>query len=303
MLHPIISDDSLSTLLTSDHDDAVSLFSLDTLSAASFPVFGKPLLSYTRIRVLPLVVGQIKLDIQLFLSVSALKNGDGPLFSVQLNMLRFFKKSAPLLTIYIHRGVSKSEFAKVYFKIIRNNLTCYVILFTNGEKVVIYNNALKPHSDVVYKNSKIRMAGTSSASAFSNGSLRLYVLNPESNLLVDGLDLSSLQQARSIKDVDLSKNALTPLFDAVVQQNRAKVLKLLRAANVVVDVPLVSFTDQGDTKIEGVRVAGLVRLFESTIDSDEAEPSQDSLTLMTMMITLIEQEMRKMRGSNKPLYV
>lgn len=303
MLHPTISDESLSTLLTSDHDDAVSLFSLETLSVATFPVFNKPLLSYTRIRVLPLVVGQIKLDIQLFLSVAALKNGEGPLFSVQLNMLRFFKKNSPLLTIYIHRNGAKFEFAKVYFKILRINLTCYVIMFENGEKAVLYNNALKPHTDVVYKNTKIRMVGISSASAFSNGSLRLFVLKPESKTLVDGLDLSSLESATTIRDMDLSKNALSPLFDAVVQQNRTKVLKILSEGSPVVDVPLVSFTDQGDTKIEGVRVAGLVRLFESTIDSEESDPSSDSLTLMTMLITLIEQETRKMRGSNKPLYV
>lgn len=303
MLQPIISEDSLSTLFTSDHDDAGSLFSLETLSVASFPVFGKPLLSYTRIRIFPLVVGQIKLDIQLFASVAALKNGGGPLLSVQLNMLRFFKKNAPLLTIFNHRDGSKSEFAKVYFKILRNNLTCYVIMFASGEKVVLYNNALKPHTDAVFKNTKVRMVGISSASAFSNGSLRLFVLKPESHTLVDGLDFTSLDAAESIKEVDLSKNALTPLFDAVVQQNRTKVLKLLGSANAVVDVPLVSFTDQGDTKIEGVRVAGSVRLFESTIDSHETEPSHDSLTLMTMLMTLIEQEMRKMRGSNKPLYV
>lgn len=303
MLHPVSSGDSLSTLLTSDNDDATSLFSLETLSVAAFPVFGKPLLTYSRIRTLPLVVGPIKMDIQLFLSVAAMKNGDGPLFSVQLNMLRFFKKNAPLLTIYIHRDGTKSEFAKVYFKILRNNLTSYVIMFTDGKKAILYNNALKPHTDAMYKNTKLRMVGISSASAFSNSSLRLFVLKPESPTLVDGLPLSSLDAAQSIKDVDLSKNDPTPLFDAVVQQNRTKVLKLLGASNVVVNVPLVSFTDQGDTKIEGVRVAGLVRLFESTIDSGETEPSPDSLVLITMLMTLLEQETRKLRGSNKPLYV
>lgn len=306
MLRSRPSEDSLATLCTSstENDDVTSLFSLETLTAASYPIFNKPILSYTRIRELPLVVGQIKLDLQLFPSLGALKNGESPLFSIQLNKLHFFKKNSPLLTIFIHRDDSKSEFCKVYFKILRNNLTCYVLMFSKGEKVVLFNNALKPHSDSLFRNTKIRLVGASGASAFSNGSLRLLLLKPETPTLVDGLDYDSLDAAETIKDVDLSKNSLTPLFDSVVRQERTKVLNYLNNAKLVVEVPFASYTDHGDTKIEGVRVTGLVRLFESTImGEEEKDIPEDSLIVVSMLITLVEQEIRKMRGSNKPLYV
>ena len=177
-------------------------------------------------------------------------------------------------------------------------------MFSKGEKVVLFNNALKPHSDSLFRNTKIRLVGASGASAFSNGSLRLLLLKPETPTLVDGLDYDSLDAAETIKDVDLSKNSLTPLFDSVVRQERTKVLNYLNNAKLVVEVPFASYTDHGDTKIEGVRVTGLVRLFESTIMGEEEKGiPEDSLIVVSMLITLVEQEIRKMRGSNKPLYV
>lgn len=301
------SEESLLTLFSattpSEHDNA-SIFSEETLSAASALVFGEKLLTYTRIRELPLVVGLIKPDLQLYLSLKAIKNEEPAMFTIQLNKLHFLKKNAPLLTIYIHDGTGKVEFCKVYFKILLNNLTSYVLMFLSGENVVVFNDALKPHYDAIYKDTKIRLFGASGASStFGNGLIKMFLLRNNSPTLADGIDIEKLKAATSIKDVDLSGNVTTPFYTAVTRQDRSMVLKLLALAEPLVNVPYASYVDNGDEKLEGVRVTGSIRLFESVEESPDGKIAPSSLIMSTIMLVLIEQEMRKMRGTNKPLYV
>lgn len=301
------SEESLLTLYSSvtpsEHDNA-SVFSDETVSVASVKVFGRKLLSYTRIRELPLVVGLIKLDLQLYRSLKNLKDDQPPMFTIQLNKLHFLKKNAPLLTTYYHDGNTKQEFSKVYFKILLNNLTCHVLMFLSGANVVLFNDALKPHTDAIYKGTKFRLFGASGASStFGNGSIRLFLLHSASPALVDGIDSENIESSVSVKEMDLCANASTPFYTAVAKQDRSAVLKLLALASPLVSVPYASYVDNGDEKLDGVRVTGSIRLFESVEESLDAEIAPTSLIMANIMLVLIEQEMRKMRGTNKPLYV
>lgn len=301
------SEESLLTLyssITPSELDNASVFSEETVSVSSTKVFGRKLLTYTRIRELPLVVGTIKLDLQLFRSLKDLKDENQPMFTIQLNKLHFLKKNAPLLTTYYNDGNTKQEFSKVYFKILLNNLTCHVIMFANGENVVLFNDALKPHTDAIYKGTKFRLFGALGASStFGNGQIKLFLLQSGSPALTDGLDHQKLDAAKTIKDMDLGSFGETPFFSAVAKQDRSAVLKLLALASPLVSVPYASYVDNGDEKLDGVRVTGSIRLFESVEELPEAEIARTSLVMANIMLVLIEQEMRKMRGTNKPLYV
>jgi len=305
------SEESILTLFSATTPaelDNASIFSDETVSASLVPVFGVKLLSYTRIREMPLVVGHIKLDLQLYSSLRSLKDDEPPMFTIQLNKFHFLKKNAPLLTTYFHDGSLKLEFCKVYFKILLNNLTCYVLMFHNGENIVLFNDALKPHADAIYKGTKLRVFGASGASStFGNGLIKLFLLHDLTPTLADGVDCDNIDTATSIKDVDLTGINDNPLYLAVTKQDRSGVLKLLSQASPLVNIPYASYVDNGDERLEGVRVTGTVRLFESVAegvaDDGEAEITRTSLIMASMMMVLIEQELRKMRGTNKPLIV
>lgn len=299
------SEDSLNTLVTEAADDNASVFSDETLSAGSTPIFGRRLASYTRIRELPVVAGTYKAEMALYASMKAVAEGHAPLLLIQLNKLHFLKKNAPLLTTYLHAGTAKTEHCRIYFKILQNNLTCYVLMFATGPNVVLFNNALKPHTDLIYKDSKIRIYGASgAASTFGNGAIKLFLLHQNSPLLADALDPADLQHMASIKDFHLRTPAQSsPLYDAVVTQQRNEILRLVSQAEPIVNVPFAAYMDHGDRKVDGVKVHGCVRLFESVEGSDEATLTEDSLIVATVMLVLVEQEITKMRGNNKPSYV
>lgn len=299
------SEESLLTLFsatTPTEIDNASLFSEETVSAALVKVFGRKLLSYTRIREMPLVVGLVKLDLRLYSSLNSLKNGEPPMFTIQLNKLHFLKKNAPLLTTYYHNGSHKVEFSKVYFKILLNNLTCYVMMFLSGENLILFNDALKPHADAIFKGTKMRVFGASGASStFGNRLIRLFLLEDLSPTLADGLDSEKLDAATCIKEVDLTGISSNPLYEAVTKQHRSDVLKLLSQAKPLVGIPYASYVDNGEIR-DGVRATGSVRLFESVAESEDGF-SPTSLIMANLMMLLIEQELRKMLGTRKPLIV
>lgn len=301
------SEESLLTLFSATSPaemDNASIFSEETVSAALTPIFGRKLLSYTRIRAMTLVMGQIKLDLRLYSSPKALKDDEPPMLTIQLNKLHFLKKNAPLLTTYYHNGIEKVEFSKVYFKILLNNLTCYVMMFLGGEKLVLFNDALKPHADAIYKGTKLRVFGASGASStFGNRLIRLFLLNNLSPTLADGIDLEKVDSASSIKEMDLTGICSNPLYEAVTRQKRSELLQLLSQATPLVNIPYASYVDSGDEKLEGAKVTGTLRLFESVSESEDEGISPTSLIMANMMMFLIEQELRKMLGTSKPLIV
>ena len=293
---------SLTVLETdSDHD---SIFSDETLDAAATPIFRNRILSYTRLRELPVVTSTLKSELCLFSSTAALENGGLPLLSVQLNKFHFIKKNAPFLTTFIHDNGMKQEYCRVFFKILQNNLTCYVFMYSSGKNLILLNNALKPHSDGVYKNTKLRAHGVSgAASTFGSSAIKLYLLDDSSSSLVDGMDEKSLSGMTTIKDLSISEShKSSELYRAVISQKRNEVLRILALSKFIAPVPFATFFDHGGDKIDGIKVLGTIRLFESTTESDASIPD-DTLTLSTLMLTLVEQELLKMRGHKKPSLV
>lgn len=310
MLRRNKSEESINTFLANSLNvqdpacDQESIFSEETLVAAATPIFRNRILSYTRLRELPVVKGLLKSELLLYSSVCALKNGEPPLLSTQLNKLHFIKKNAPIITTFIHKNGLKQEYCKIYFKILQNNLTCYVLMFSSGQNMVVFNNALKPHCDTIYKDTKIRVYGASGASStFGNAAMKMLLLNDSSSSLADGIDEQKLSEMDSIKQLEVSNQPeSSKLYDAVVKQRRNEVLRLLSLATNIAPIPFATFFDLGGEKIDGLKIQGSIRLFESSLESGE-NVSHDSLVLCTMMLTLIEQEQLKMRGHNKPSFV
>lgn len=326
MLRRSVSDETLSTLVTSTaetvassrHDslatDAESLYSADTLAVSLASVFNKPLHSYRTMREFPLATSLLKNEISIFSSMEALKLGLSPLLSMQPNKLHFLKKNTPLHTVSRHRNGQKEEFCKIYYKILENNLACYVMMFASGENVVFYNNGIRPHSDTIYKGTKLRLYGASGAtSTFGSNSMRMYALKDNSPTLVDFVNDSGFVGS-SVKNLTLhAPSGTCKLYDSVVRQNRNELLLLLAQEAPLVNVPIATFVDVGGAKVEGAKVEGMVRVFESTrnqIESDDSEDlnngagttdeiTEDSMVLATAMAVFVEQEMQKMRGNLK----
>ncbi|OBA21186.1 hypothetical protein METBIDRAFT_82845 [Metschnikowia bicuspidata var. bicuspidata NRRL YB-4993] len=292
------------SVLENEHD-LESVFSGETLDAAATPVFRNRILSYTTLRELPVVSGMLKSEHLLYPSIAALKKGEPPLLSTQLNKLHFIKKNAPVLTVFIHEKGLKREYCKIYFKVLQNNLTCYVLMFSEGDNIVLFNNALKPHCDAIFKDTKIRVIGASGASStFGNAAMKMFLLNSSSVSLVDGMEKDLIESMESIKDLTISNaQKSNKLYGAVASQRRTEVLKLLSLAVSIAPVPFATFFEHGNRKIDGVKVPGSIRIFQTSPKTSDVHMSNDSLVLSTIMLTLIEQEVLKMRGNNKPSLV
>lgn len=300
------SNDTLSTLVNSvaspshrrgDFYDNESVDSSGTLAVANALVFGTPLLSYRKARELPITTGTLRNELLLYDSIETLKSGAGPTLTFQPNRLHFLKKNTPLHTVVKHQNGQKLDFCKVYYKILETNLTCFVLMFASGETLVLYNNGIKPHSDTVFKKTKLRLYGASGGtSAFGSNNMRIYALNDSLPTLVDFVEDLSFEGA-SVKSLKLhAAQGSCKLYDCVVRQQRHQVLQLLAQESAMVDAPIATFLDSGGAKMEGVKVEGIIRLFESTTNTEE-ELGSDSLVLATIMAIFVEQEIQKMRGN------
>ncbi|KAF3994199.1 hypothetical protein FT663_00169 [Candidozyma haemuli var. vulneris] len=311
MLRRANSEESLSTLISAAQSSATrdagraagddssiwSAVSEETYSIGSLPLFGTRISAYTRIRELPILAGTLKSELACYLSTSVVKEGGPPLLTVHSNKFHFLARNAPLLTI-CRDG---SDFCKVYFKIISNNLTCYVFMFDEGEKLFLFNNAIKPSSDMIYKGTRMRIFGASgAASTYGNGHIKAFALSDNSPVLADGL--IPPDSAATIKDVKIKFSEHSPLYDAVTKQRKTQVSQILASGEPLVNYPVASFLDHGKQKVDGVKLDGAIRIFEAN-NGEDSEVSRDTLILTTVMLVLTEQEVRKMRGNNKPSYV
>lgn len=277
--------ESLHTLVP---EDALVLSLATEATVAPLPLFGRPLSHYSRLRELP-VVSSLS-ELQLFASVADIKAGQKPLLLLSLHRLHFLKKNAPLWTI-----TGDCDACKVYFKIHTNNLTSYHIVFENAPPIIILNNALRSLCDITIAGTKLRVFGAlGAASTFGSGLIRVIALTPDSPSLADSLDLEKSQPPKKLffKDTDFHK--------ALVRQDRHVVALLVNAGRPLVTVPLALYTDAGGAKSGGVRIDGTIRLFE-VADSDGI--LDDSLRLACVILVLAEQEIRKMRGNNKPTII
>lgn len=305
-----ISNETLSTLVNSvtgtvasarrgDFNDAESLDSSGTLAVANALVFGQPLMTYRKARELPITIGILRNELLLYESMDSLKNGDSPTLTFQPNRFHFLKKNTPLHTIVRHLNGQKFDFCKVYYKILETNLTCYVLMFATGENLVLYNNGVKSHSDTIFKQTKLRLYGASGGtSAFGSNSMRIYALNKQLPTLVDFVDDLRFNDT-CIKNLKLhAAEGTCKFYDCVVRQQKTEVQHLLAKESTMVDAPIATFLDSGGVKVEGMKVEGVIRLFEST-SATEIEIGSDSLVLATIMAVFVEQEIQKMRGNLK----
>lgn len=311
MLSRASSEESLLTLISAarqsqqrdlsnsngDNSSIWSAASEETYSVGSIPLFGTRILNYTTIRELPIIAGNLKSELACYLSTSDIRLGKAPLLTVHANKLHFLARNAPLLTI-CREGVA---FCKVYFKIISNNLTCYVLIFDDGEKLFLFNNAIKPCLDTFYKGTKVRIFGASgAASTYGNGHIKAFALSKNSEILADGL--IPPEPNSTIKDVKIRFSGESLLYEAVTKQRKSQVSQILALSQPLINYPVASFIDYGKEKVDGVKLDGAIRIFEANTGPD-SEVNRDTLVVTAMMLILAEQEVRKMRGNNKPSYV
>lgn len=323
MLPRTPSNETLSTLVTlttvtlnsnqreSSFIESESLYSSDTLAVEQAVIFCNQVQTFTKRREFPLSTGLLRNELHLHKSMDALKAGSSPILSIQPNRLHFLKKNTPLHTISRYHNGHKVEFCRVYYKILETNLTCYVLMFASGENLVLYNNAIKSHSDTIYKGTKLRLHGASGAtSTFGSNSMRVYALNSSSPTLVDFIDDLTFN-GTSVKGMNFhAPTGVCPLYDSVVHQNRNVLGHLLSRESPIVSVPIACFVDSGGEKVGGTKVEGVIRIFESTNYSNGSNNTQeasedydplnnDSLILATLISIFAEQEMQKMRGNLK----
>lgn len=308
------SEETLQTLVNESHDsvldasDLLLVFSERTLSSAHHVVFGLPISSYTRLRELPLVSNFMHPGISLYRLAADAKNKDAwPLLTIQLSFLAFLKKNSPILVI--NRWISpteKTEFCRVFFKVLSNYLTCFVLIFTfpdgSSQSVVLLNNGVRPSVDLLWQNTKLRVSGlTGATSMFGNSLFKMHVMAETSPLLTDNVHLPSITSS-SVKKFkpEVKEGHTNPLFAALLNQDKSLVAKMVSEGTPLVNVPLSTYTDSGYTKVAGVRVNGTIRIFEN---SDSEDLSTNTLVMCCVLLVLREQEISKMRGNNKPSYV
>ncbi|CUM45247.1 uncharacterized protein AC631_02524 [Debaryomyces fabryi] len=313
-----ISD--LSSLFTSGSEETVT---------NNLKILGYPITSYTTVRELPIVSTFLQPGVLIFSSLKSLdiysqKNlspeetklyhsqGLGiPLLQTSTSMLSIFKINSPFLIIYkYNKANEKSVFCKVYFRILTNNVTCYILIFQldNGElkTVVLMNNGVKPSVDVVYENTKIRITGvTGTTSTFANGFMQLYILQNSSPSLCDDMTIQNTLESinSSIKNVKVNVSDSNELYSSLkCHQRKATLTRLMNEGKALINTPLATFVDNGDEKFKGLNLFknGTIKIFETTNDN---ENNNNMLIMTSILLVLREQEFRKFRGNNKPTFV
>lgn len=308
------SEETLATLVNEAHDstlddtsDLVLVFSGRTLSSPDHVVFGHPIGSYTRLRDLPLVSNFMHPGVSLYRLVEeAGKKGAWPLLSLQLSFLAFLKKNSPIYVIHRWSGpTEKTEFCRIFFKVLSNNFTCFVLVFTLSEgstrSLVLLNNGIRPSVDLLWENTKLRVSGlTGATSMYGNSLFKMHVMPENAPLLVDNMDFTTVAPARKKFTPSIKEGHTNALYSALLAQEKSLVAKLVNEGKPLVNVPVATYTESADTKVAGVRVNGTLRIFDNSA-SDELSPN--TLVMCCVLLVLREQEISKMRGNNKPSFV
>lgn len=309
----------LNSLFTSGSEETVT---------NNVKILGYPITSYTSVRELPIVSTFLQPGVLVFSSLKSLdiysqKNlstektelyhlqGLGiPLLQTSTPMLSIFKINSPFMLIYKYNKLNeKSVFCKVYFRILTNNITCYILIFQldSGElkTVVLMNNGIRPSVDLLYENTKIRITGvTGTTSTFANGFIQLYILQNSSPSLTDEMSVQNTVETinSSIKNVKVNVNESNKLYNSLKFQKKATLTKLMNEGKTLINTPLATFVDNGDEKFKGLNLFknGTIKIFETSNDN---ENNTNTLIMTSILLVLREQEFRKFRGNNKPTFV
>lgn len=312
-----------------NQDDLISIFtskSEETLTnRPKFKIFNKPATSYIVLKQFPITSNFLNPGNQIFSSIN-LKNSSNPLLSIQSVMLSFLKKNSPIMII--HKFINNSEnidvnnnddntikqqFCKVYFKILSNNLTCYVLKFPTLKKtLILLNNGLKSSIDLIWQNTKIRINGiTGTSSTFGNGLIKIHLLTHDSPSLIDNIiDYDECEYTDDVKNfkINFKLPEKNQLFNALLNQDKSKVNKLINQEKKLIVNPFAALIDVGNEKINGMKIDAMTKILQSNVidnnnNTNTNDITDDSLIIACILLILREQEIKKMRGNNKPSYV
>lgn len=291
-------------------EDLASLFTYNSSETLTNELFGRPVSDFSLVQ-LPLVSSALSNDIQVHKDMTVL-NLDvvgSPLISTSTSFLDYFKFKAPFMIINQWHSTSKSEFCRSYHKVLSKNLLCYILLFSSGDYLILYNNELKPYVDFEWQNLKFRVLGTTgTTSTFGNGLVKMYLVNNTYNTLSDGVKVSVTNpQLNSPKDLSITLPPATvnPLLDNLLANNKTFVNQNLSSTSVLSSAPFATFIDD-NKKLKKLTSNGFIKIFDPRplrdLASNQQPISPNGLALISVLLTLREQETRKNKGYNRPTY-
>lgn len=317
-------DDLHSVVGTDDNDNDVSTIqsnSSDETIFNSIKIFNTPLSLYTKKREFPIISNFFSGGVMVFESCSTLleyrnelkKSNDSkyiktrPMLHTEVPVLVLFKKKPPFMIIhkYTENG-EKVEYCTVYFKVLANNLTSYIITF-NPElcklsPIVLLNNdnSFKPSVDFTFSDCKVRVLGISGAtSTFGTSSTRTFIMDKTSLNLSDDLKVEFKEEnlIKNLRIVASQENELANLL--IGNKSNSSRFKSLMNGKVLLQSPFASYTDDGNKRI------GSLLIRHGTINclDEEGDVSEKALVITCINLVLREQEYRKNRGNNKPMFV
>ncbi|CAI5760666.1 unnamed protein product [Candida verbasci] len=286
------SQTTLSTLIHpqqeagQDDSDIVSLLSDSTLINPTLSIFNHPLQQYTTHNTIPIISKFLSPGVELYNSYGSFESNAAPILSTKFNLLK-----SNFLNIY----KEKQLFCKVDFKIHSNYITYYVLTFQNEVVYLIMNNSNYPTIDFAFCGSFFRIMGiTGTTSSLGSANLiKLFIMRSEKGLLCDGIEI---ERGKRLKiDNELSN---------LIQNDMSKVKGYIHSSTPLIGVPLATFVDSGDVKVNknGGRYVkhGYIQLFDYL---NEETVSEHMLMICCILLTLREQEYRKFKGDKKSNYV
>lgn len=322
-------------------DDLVSVLTSNSAETLTNDLFNHSVSDFKLIH-LPLVSSLLSSDVQVFKNKHLLETQSlavTPLLSTSTSFLNYFKVNAPFLVINKHgqllsehteepeippttsdletpiksssksKTSGKSALCRSFHKVLCKNLLCYILFFENKEVVVLFNNELKPYVDFEWRNLKFRIVGTTGAtSTFGNGLIKLFLVSHSYNTLSDHILVTiNNPLLRCPKDISitlpepLNRN---PLLENLLKTNKPFVNHNLSSTNILASTPLATFIDD-NKKLKKYFSNGCIKLFDPLPQVDHADNpdiSDTGLVLVSILLTLREQEVRKNKGNNKPTY-
>lgn len=293
-----------------DTESLVTFNSMETLTNHIFNV-GCPVSNYRLINA-PIASSVLSPDIHVFRDQDHLNqylDSESlilPVLSTSSSFLNYFKFKAPFLSIHKYdSNGNKIEFCRSYFKLLKTNLSCYILIFdfgSNDKRVcLLLNNEFKPHVDLVWESTKLRITGTSGASStFGNGLIKVFALTGNYNTLADGIQVNfktDISKVQSPKDISIILPDDNELINNTVSQNKTFITKNLENSSTLINVPVGMFTNDNSKRKKHV-MNGSLKVLDRPGDSI----SSNGLVIMSILLVLREQETRKNRGNNKPTY-
>ncbi|CUM65176.1 uncharacterized protein PRCAT00002804001 [Priceomyces carsonii] len=287
--------EDISQDLRSRRDDDILSFISDTATTMmGGDLFNHLAESYRFIRRLSVVCSFLHPD------ATVLNNGR-PLLQTSTSVLSVFKKNSLFMDIHkVQADNQKTEFCKAYFRVLSNNLSCYILYLNLSEglkTLVIMNNGIKPSNDFIWMDTKCRVTGvTGTTSTFAHGSIKLYVMRPSSPSLVDRIRLD--ERETLIKNFKIEIDGANELCDAVRRQDKPKVNQVYSEGQTSFNFPFASFQEEKSVKVLSKYVKnGTIRIFEQFSE----DISETNLVLICILLVLREQEMNKFKGNKGPL--